>query len=78
MKDFTDFENYYNLDCQHLALQTAHDISDSVRDSIEQRFGDVPSDVLAAIAEISANISSSYSMLMLRCYHDWLKNQIDS
>lgn len=72
MKDFTDFVNFYNLDCQHLAFADACQLASLVLKEVATSDIEVPGELIELISKIATEISVKQSMTMLRCYHEWL------
>lgn len=70
MKDFNDFVNYFNLDCQHQMHEAAHNIADSIANELNA--ASIDGKLAEEIVSTVTSISIRYSMLILRCYHQWL------
>lgn len=75
MKNFVDFENFFNLDCQHKAIDLASKIAESIsQDEAIQACG-LSAEAIGTVANIAAYTSLKYAMLMLECYHQWTHDQ---
>ena len=74
MKDFTDFINYFNLDCQHLVYGSVESLCKSIGDDESVRSAKLPQSTLNAISSIATQVNFKYTMLMLECYHRWLQD----
>ena len=72
MKDFNDFINYFNLDCQHLAVEAAVELANNIKAELDAN--SISPEIVNAIASISADTTMCYLMLMPRCYHQWLND----
>lgn len=75
MKNFVDFENFFNLDCQHKAIDLASEIAKSIAQDESIQACGLSAEAISAVANISAFTSVKYTMLMLEAYHQWMQDQ---
>ena len=75
MKDFSEFVNYYQLDCQHHAIELASELGTLIKDFTDGFDTDMPAEWLELISKIAIGVSQKNTMLMLRCYHEWISDE---
>lgn len=75
MKNFVDFENFFNLDCQHKAIDLASEIAKSIAQDESIQACGLSAEAVCSVANIAAHTSLKYAMLMLEAYHQWMHDQ---